>query len=69
MAKLLELFTGLDRKTAGWKTYLGLLLAAMGVAGGAGGVLTPEQATALQAAGVLLATAGKVLADTRETTK
>lgn len=66
MVRLLELLSGFDRKTAGVKTYAGLVLAALGVAGGALGYLSAEQASAMQAAGILLATAGKVLADVRQ---
>jgi len=65
MARLLELFAGFDRKTAGWKTYAGLALVGLGLAGGTFGALTPEQAAAVQLAGLALAGAGKVLADVR----
>lgn len=68
LAKLLDIAKAVDFKTAGWKTYTGLGVAALALAGGTfgGPALDAAQSQAGIAFGLLLAGVGKVAADSRE---
>lgn len=65
MAALIDILKGFDRATAGWKTYTGIGVAAVALGLGHFGVLPENVAQAFEAAGVLLAGAGKLAADVR----
>lgn len=67
LSKLLDMAKAVDFKTAGWKTYTGLAIAAAALVGGnvGGPLLDAATSQAFVAAGLLLAGVGKVAADVR----
>ena len=66
MARVLQILAALDFKTAGVKTYLGLLVIVAALVAGHLQHLTPEQTEIAVLLGAGLAGVGKALADKRK---
>lgn len=66
MARVLQILAALDFKTAGVKTYLGLLVIVAALVAGHLGHLTPDQRDVAVLFGAGLAGVGKALADKRK---